>query len=315
MKGPLLVSALVVGSCQAAGPRTDAPAGDPGPRDEGVADRGADTREPAAPRDPDVEPPLRCSMAGQACPSAGLPRFGAQLDAEGWTRLRALAGQGLVAVVLAEDGRKVEKVELDEGCRPPGRYHEAVAAPESPGRAWASDRLAFAPDELGGCARATHFVASFAVRGDADGEAVALPLPCPPLGSGTPRACIGAGLDDPAREALARSKWALAEPLIEREDWAGFEAAVAPLVELAALMPSAWSYEALAGHLRFLDHERHGGCLWSAEASFAAQALRSGPGAEPRVAPDHEHLDCETRPSLLTCFPERFTPGTGDNCW
>jgi hypothetical protein len=154
--------------------RTDAPADshtDPFARsDADGAYAGNDNEQRCA----GVEPELVCSMTGQACPSPGLPRFSTQLDASGWKRLRALARHGVVAVVLGE------RVEIVEGCRLPGRYYEAAAAEQSPGQAWSSDRLVLLPDEPKNCGRATHFVASFAIRGKADGEARPSLLTCFP---------------------------------------------------------------------------------------------------------------------------------------
>jgi hypothetical protein len=265
---------------------------------------------------PDVlscDPPLECSMAGQRCPSSSLPSFAAELDAAGWTRLRELAERGPVAVVLGE------RVELVESCRLPGRYHEAAAAPESPGRAWSSDRLVLLPDEPRDCGRATHFVASFAIRDETDGHAIALPLPCPPLGGETPSGCIGAGLDDEARTAAARSRWERAKPLLDEYEYETLDQAIPLVLEIAALMPGAWSYVNIAVALRFLGQGQHGGCLWLAEAELAAQTLhpehRVLDLSNGRLAPSHEYPDCNTQPSLLTCFPERFEPGRGDNCW
>lgn len=282
----------------------------------GAGSRAGETaaiEQQASPDVLDCEPPLACSMAGQSCPSSQLPRFSKELDAAGWTQLLVLAERGVVAIVLGE------RVELVEGCQLPGRYHEAVAAPESPGRAWASDRLVLLPDEPRECERATHFVASFAIRGEHDGVAIALPLPCPPLGSGKPRGCIGAGLDDAAREAATKSRWQQAEPLLQRYEYEDIDRAIPLMLEITALLPVAWSYGTLAQSLRFLGQGQRGGCLWLAEAELAAQSLRSeNPATDHelrRVAPSHEYPDCRTRPSLLTCFPEHFVPGVGDNCW
>lgn len=281
-----------------------------------ACDQPRSTTEPAEQPNPetlDCEPPLAGSMAQQTCPSSELPRFSTELDAAGWTNLRRLAERSMVAVVIGE------RVELIESCRLPGRYHEAAAAPESPGRAWASDRLVFLPDEPHECDRATHFVASFAIRGEHDGVAIALPLPCPPLGSGPPRGCIGAGLDDRAREAAIKSRYEQAEPLLQRYEDEDLDAAIPLVLEMAALMPSAWSYVNIVHVLRFLRQEQHGGCLWFAEAELAAQTLHPEHQALDlsggRLAPSHAYPDCNTRPSLLTCFPEHFVPGVGDNHW
>jgi hypothetical protein len=260
----------------------------------------------------DGEPPLSCSMAGQACPSAGLPRFSSQLDQAGWVRLRALAEDRVVAVVLGD------RVELIESCRLPGRYHEGAPAPDSPGRAWSSDRLVFVPGEVVDCGRATHFVASFAIAGEADGEAIALPLPCPPLGSGKPSGCIGAGLDDEGRKHAAKPLWEATKPLLDNREMDG---ALPLALDIAALLPDGWGYLTLLDALRPLDQQTHGGCLWLSEAVYALHEML--PDHEVsivdvsggRIAPSHEYPTCDTRPSLLTCFPKRFRPGTGDNCW
>lgn len=300
----LVVCGVIVGSCAAGSrtPESGVEAGEPGTLEDD------DERQPCA-----GEPPLSCTMAGQACPSTKLPRFSASLDAAGWTRLRALADQGVVAIVLGD------RVELVEGCRLPGRYHEAAAAAESPGRAWSSDRLVFLPDEPEACERATHFVASFAIRGELDGEAIALPLPCPPRGRDeAPIGCIGAGLDDAARMAAAKPLWDQAKPLLDSYE---IEGALPLVLDLAALLPEAWGYMNVRDALRPLDRQEHGGCLWLSEARFAVHAL--SPDESPsmvnlsngRISPSHEYRTCDTQPSLLTCFPERFVPGVGDNCW
>jgi hypothetical protein len=297
---------MVVGSCDA-GSRAPEPEPPPASTTAPVPEA-----EQANPNPHDGEPPLSCSMAGQKCPSSKLPQFSRELDAAGWTQLRELAESGPVAVVLGEP------VELVEGCRLPGRYHEAAAAPESPGRAWSSDRLVFLPDEVRECDRATHFVASFAIRGDNDAIAIALPLPCP-LGGGKPKGCIGAGLDAAAREAASKSRWQQAEPLLEQYEYETLDQALPLVLEIGALLPSAWSYVTVVDALRFLRQQQHGGCLWFAEAEFAAQTLHPEHEAlelaNGRLAPSHEYPDCNTRPSLLTCFPEYFVPGIGDNCW
>jgi hypothetical protein len=263
----------------------------------------------------DGEAPLSCTMAGQACPSSSLPRISSELDKTGWTRLRALAEQGVVAVVLGE------RVELVEACRLPGQYHEGVAAPDSPGRAWSSARLVFVPDELSGasCSRATHFVASFAISGEADGEAIILPLPCPPLGTGkVAKGCIGAGLDDAARKLTAEPLWNRAETLLDNRE---MDQALPLVLDIAALIPDGWGYMQLLEALRPLDHEGHGGCLWLSEAAFAVHVMLPDHRisivdiSKGRITPSHDYPICDTQPSLLTCFPGRFIPGTGNNCW
>lgn len=306
-----MVLSAAVGSCEASS-RAQEPESEQ-PRASSRKGEAVTIEEPPNPDVLDCEPPLECSMAGQRCPSSQLPGFSKELDAAGWTNLRRLAERGVVAVALGE------RVELIEGCRLPGAYHEAAAAPESPGRAWASDRLVFLPDEPRECDRATHFVASFAIRGEHDGVAIALPLPCPPLGSGKPRGCIGAGLDDQAREAAIKSHWQQAEPLLQRYEYEDLDRAIPLVLEIVALMPGTWSSATLVDSLRFLRQEQHGGCLWLAEAELAAQAMHPDQQAldlsHARVRPHHEQLDCHGRPSLLTCFPEHFVPGVGANCW
>ncbi|MFV8750417.1 hypothetical protein ACNOYE_07685 [Nannocystaceae bacterium ST9] len=270
--------------------------------------------EPSEPRPEQNDPDGPCHMAGLRCPSADLPRFAGQLDAAGWQRLHRLALERIVAVDF-RSGR----VQLVESCRLPGHYHEGAKAPQSPGRAWSADRLAFLPSEPSGCETATHFVAAFAIHDrEGESEAIALPLPCPPLGSGKPRGCIGAGLDDDAREALARERWMAAEPMMRYSE--SQESALPVLVELAALLPIASSYALLAEHLRIVGAEPYGGCLWQADAELSAHALDPNFStryelARGRPRPQHELRDCATRPSLLTCFPDQFVPGEGGNCW
>src|SRR5690606_15357899 len=248
-------------------------------------------------------------------PSSSLRQFTTELDADGWARLRARAEQGMIAVALGD------RVRLVDACELPGRYHEAAAGPDSPGRAWIGDRLVLLPDEARDCGPATHFVAGFAIRGEADGAAIVFPLPCPPLGSGKPRGCIGAGLVDDARKAAAQALWQQAEPLLEQEEYDTLARAIPLILEMAALAPEAWSYVKLVDALRFLSQEHHGGCSWLAEAAFAAHSLHPKFEASMidlsrgRLGLSHEQLDCATRPSLLTCFPGRFVPGEGNNCW
>jgi hypothetical protein len=279
----------------------------------------AETAEVPNPDVLDCEPPLACSMAGRYCPSSTLPRVQEQLDAAGWLELKTLASERMVALALDPASAK-KTANIVESCRLPGRYLEVVAAPSSPGRAWAADRLVFTPDEPRDCTGATHFVAAFTVHDDqSTGAAIALPLPCPAFGSGKPKYCIGTGLDDDARLEQVRSRWEQITTALRSGDGKGSEDALALLVDVAALQPEARNYINVAKHLRQID-ERYGGCLWLSEASFAARAL--DPSFEStvdlsqgRVAPSHAVLDCATRPSLLTCFPEHFVPGVGDNCW
>ena len=325
--GLALLGWLAVGPCQA-GPSTDAPKPTPGKERQPEFDEGegaielADTSaEPgAAGHLSESEHPgsRRCTVAGSPCPSQQLLRVSSELGGDGWRRLRALAerGRGMVALAVSND-----RVEIIEGCQLPGRYHEAVAAPDSPGRAWGADRLSFTPGEPRGCERATHVVASFAIRDELDGEAIVLPLPCPPLGRGKPPVgCIGAGLDDAARKAAARERWELGRSATVEMKHEELASTLPGMLELAALMPEAAAYVALAKHLSYLDSERYGGCLWYADAARSAHLLDpefvpSESLVRQRPALSHEIEECHARPSLLTCFPQRYTPGYGGNCW
>jgi hypothetical protein len=322
----ILIGAMSLDSCGTASQspeRGDGPVTQPATATSEPAPSTQTTAEPEGevrnPNPHDGQRPLSCTMAAQACPSSQLQRISTELDKAGWTRLRALAEQGVVAIVLGD------RVEVLEACRLPGHYHEGVAAPDSPGRAWSSDRLVFVPDELSAsgpknkCDRATHFVASFAIRGDADGEAIVLPLPCPPLGTGKKAVgCVGAGLDDGARKAEVKTLWQQAEPLLDKLD---MDPALPLALRMAALMPDAWGYMKLLDALRPLDRETHGGCLWLSEAAFAVHVLKPDHEisivdvSKGRITPSHDYPICDTQPSLLTCFPGRFVPGTGDNCW
>jgi hypothetical protein len=344
--GLVVVAAMRVESCGSASQspeRGDGPvagqsasASEAGESNESTASSGSLGRAEVELPNPDPhdgQAPLSCTMAGQLCPSSALSKISTELDKAGWTRLRALAEQGVVAVALGD------RVELIETCRLPGQYHEGVAAPDSPGRAWSSDRLVFVPDEIFGgsapsgvssnrsagtgrednCSRATHFVASFAIRGEADGEAIVLPLPCPPLGTGkAATGCIGAGLDDAARKAAAAPLWKRAQPLLDNGE---MNEALPLALEIGALIPDAWGYMNILDALRSLDHQGHGGCLWLSEAAFAVHAMLPDHEisivdiSKGRILPSHDYPKCDTRPSLLTCFPGRFHPGTGDNCW
>jgi hypothetical protein len=332
--GLLVAAAMSVDSCGSASrspERADGPVGGRSTvdSDEPAGSAGSTSLaevELPNPNPHDGQAPLSCTMAGQACPSSALPRISSELDEAGWTRLRALAEQGVVAVGLVDRGARVELIET---CRLPGQYHEGAAAPDSPGRAWSSDRLVFVPDEIlgrsaksgvnGNCSRATHFIASFAIRGEADGEAVVLPLPCPSLGTGkAATGCIGAGLDDAARKAAAAPLWNRAQPLLDNLE---MDEALPLALEIGALIPDGWGYMNIFDALRPLDHQGHGGCLWLSEAAFAVQAMLPDHEisivdiSKGRITPSHDYPTCDTRPSLLTCFPGRFHPGTGDNCW
>lgn len=257
-----------------------------------------------------------CSVWWQSCLSDQLPNLADELGASEWRSVQTVAGQQLVAVRIAGNDAV-----LEPNCRIPGRYHEPVAAPDSPGRAWVSDRLLFRPDELEGCETATHLVAAFAMAEHRrpSAQAVALPLPCPPLGlSEVPRGCIGEGLSDEARTDAAER---LIERYYELDGSDDVSTSTALALEIAALLPGSSSALFLARHLRpLLRDSQYGGCLLLSEAEFLAQAydpthMSSIDLSGGRLAPDREQYRCETRPSFSTCFPLQYKPGEGRNCW
>jgi hypothetical protein len=304
----ILLVLLGAGSC---GPASTPPveraaqSESPSPGSEATPERGVPEREE------DNDPDRPCTMQGR-CPAEDLPRFGDALSIAGWARLQEVARRRAVAVRI--DGARVR---IEEDCELPGEYVEVVRAPESPGRGWASTRLVYTPDEVPACGRATHVVAAFAlVDGAERGEAIALPLPCPAVGArATSKHCIGAGLDEADRKAAAQQRWDHTMPAVQSGQP---RTVLAELTEMAALYPGLSTYQALALGLGFLASTEFGGCLWLSEAELAAQQFdpeaRTG-DAPPRPVLQHEIQDCRTRPSLMTCFPERFTPGKGGNCW
>lgn len=257
-----------------------------------------------------------CSVWWQACLAEQLPNLAEELDGSEWRWVEMLAAKQLVAVRIAGDDAS-----LAPACRIPGRYHEPVAAPDSPGRAWLADRLLFQPDELEGCETATHLVAAFAISEQErpPAQAVAVPLPCPPLGRGeVPRGCVGEGLTDDARtEAAERLAERYFELLVSEDVF--MSTAVA--LEIAALLPGPNSAPFLAEHFRpLLRDSNYGGCLLLSEAEYLAKAY--DPTYEPsidlsggRITPSRERYSCETRPSFSTCFPIQHKPGEGMNCW
>lgn len=253
-------------------------------------------------------------MASQGCLSDQLPTLTSELDSSEWQSLRALAAERIVAVRIVEGDAS-----LLPACKLPGRYHEPAAAPDSPGRAWLADRLLFHLDELEGCETATHAVAAFAIAEHAPepARAVALPLPCPPLGLGLPRGCIGEGMSDEERnETVVR----LYKNFMVSE--AAFDASTSTrlLLDIAALLPETMT-RPLADYLGIvLPGEQDGGCLLLSEAEFLENAYDATHESSvalvgERLAPSREHYSCGTRPSFSTCFPVQYKPGEGMNCW
>src|SRR5690606_18899520 len=152
----VVVLALVVGSCGSSSRAPQAEADRP----TATSSTATQTQTESSTEEPFEQPfsdppPLSCTMAGDPCPSSSLRQFTTELDADGWARLRARAEQGMIAVALGD------RVRLVDACELPGRYHEAAAGPDSPGRAWIGDRLVLLPDEARDCGPATHFVAGF----------------------------------------------------------------------------------------------------------------------------------------------------------
>ncbi len=255
-------------------------------------------------------PDAPCSMRGK-CPSDDLTRVSTGLDTAGWARLRQRAETGLVAVRMAGTS-----VTVDDACSLPGRYAQVQAAADGPARLWSADRLVFVPEEISGCEAATHAVAAFIV--DARGaEAIVLPLPCTSTAPGTPSpGCIAVGLDDVERKARATAAFDRASAAANRGD---AREALPDLLEVAALVPAGPAYGNLARGLEFLTSTEFGGCRWLADARVAAHTLDASFAVRPDEAQlqplQHERDDCETRPSLSTCFGDRFVPGEGGNCW
>jgi hypothetical protein len=270
------------------------------------------------------EPPLDCHMTGHHCAAEFFARVRASdFDESGWTRLEHLAQRGVVGL------RRIDREPLAviDSCRLPGTYHEAAAHADSPGRGWAADRLIFAAEEITGCGEATHAVAAFGLaRGGSErGAAVVVPLPCPPLDrADAPPGCVGAGLAAHDRKERARTLHEAAVHLLHASGTpTAHRNAASLLFDVAALAPGPVTAANLARGLAFLRtrSQRDGGCFVLAEARWRAHALDpsfSADGFEPgsaRPALSRETLDCMSRPSFLTCFPEVFIPGTGKNCW
>lgn len=287
---------VVLATASFSGCRTPGSALSAHPTDRHTAD--ADSQEE---RDDNEAP---CRMVGD-CPAAGLARVGAQLDVAGWGTLRSLAKTGLVGLELRGGA-----VRVDESCRLPGEYVEVARAGRSPGSAWSGSRLVFVPDELTTCPAATHVVAAFAVRdGASQGEAVLLPLPC------RGDVCFESG-GAAQRRTSAEARYDKIQPALS----AGEFAEVLPdLFEFAALFPEPAGYATLARGARIIDREDVGGCFVVGEAEYAADRLDPGSPTSserpPRPVLEHEPVECRTRPSFTTCFPDLFVPGEGGNCW
>ena len=265
-----------------------------------------DSHEGPAAVPPDIiVPALPCS-AGE------LPR----LDRRTWSaeeieRFITRSLHGAAAVIYADGAAR-----LVPGCKLDGGYQEVPAKPGS-GRFWASDRLLYIPDEIGGdCAEATHVIGAFALRADGgvvtEFGAILVPLPCPSVHAESPaKGCIGRGLTGSERLERARA-------LMNRGGEAMFADASVSL-EAYALAPDA---------IETLDYlgQLDGAGKWRLDCGLQGQAqgmwelyfvdmegdrrvlrLRSyWQSMRPRVRWDC--FLCSSQPAFQACFPGLFAP-------